>query len=154
MPDPRETPAMQQYYRFKKRHPGCVLFFRIGDFYEMFDDDAVLVSKAIGLTLTQRTAGVPMCGVPHHQLETYLKKLIDKSFRVAVCEQIEPSETAKGLVARAVTRVLTSMARCSRTRRRSSSPPSFSPAAATTRPPRSRSSMPPPASSRSPPPAA
>ncbi|MBY0111285.1 MAG: DNA mismatch repair protein MutS [Phycisphaerales bacterium] len=107
MPDPRETPAMQQYYRFKKRHPGCVLFFRIGDFYEMFDDDAVLVSKAIGLTLTQRTAGVPMCGVPHHQLETYLKKLIDKSFRVAVCEQIEPSETAKGLVARAVTRVLT-----------------------------------------------
>ncbi|HEX8875377.1 MAG TPA: hypothetical protein VF777_01415, partial [Phycisphaerales bacterium] len=107
MPDPRETPAMQQYYRFKKRHPGCVLFFRIGDFYEMFDDDAVLVSKAIGLTLTQRTAGVPMCGVPYHQLETYLKKLIDKSFRVAVCEQIEPSESAKGLVARAVTRVLT-----------------------------------------------
>ncbi len=107
MPDPRETPAMQQYYRFKKRHPGCVLFFRIGDFYEMFDDDAVLVSKAIGLTLTQRTAGVPMCGVPHHQLETYLKKLIDKSFRVAVCEQIEPAESAKGLVARAVTRVLT-----------------------------------------------
>jgi DNA mismatch repair protein MutS len=98
---------MQQYYRFKKRHPGCVLFFRIGDFYEMFDDDAVLVSKAIGLTLTQRTAGVPMCGVPHHQLETYLKKLIDKSFRVAVCEQIEPAESAKGLVARAVTRVLT-----------------------------------------------
>jgi DNA mismatch repair protein MutS len=107
MPDPRETPAMQQYYRFKKRHPGCVLFFRIGDFYEMFDDDAVAVSKAIGLTLTQRTAGVPMCGVPHHQLETYLKKLIDKSFRVAVCEQIEPAESAKGLVARAVTRVLT-----------------------------------------------
>lgn len=107
MPDPRETPAMQQYYRFKQRHPGCVLLFRIGDFYEMFDDDAVTVSRAIGLTLTQRTAGVPMCGLPHHQLEPYLKKLIDKGFRVAVCEQIEPAENAKGLVARAVTRVLT-----------------------------------------------
>ena len=59
MADPRDTPAMQQYYRFKKRHPDCVLMFRIGDFYELFDDDAVTVSKAIGLTLTQRTAGVP-----------------------------------------------------------------------------------------------
>ncbi|MBX3388719.1 MAG: DNA mismatch repair protein MutS [Phycisphaeraceae bacterium] len=107
MPDPRETPAMQQYYRFKKRHEGCVLLFRIGDFYEMFDDDAVAVSKAIGLTLTQRTAGVPMAGVPHHQLETYLKKLIDKGFRVAVCEQTELAENAKGVIQRDVTRVLT-----------------------------------------------
>ena len=62
---------MQQYYRFKKRYEGCILLFRIGDFYEMFDDDAVTVSKAIGLTLTQRTAGVPMAGMPFHQLETY-----------------------------------------------------------------------------------
>lgn len=107
MPDPRETPAMQQYYRFKKRHEGCVLLFRIGDFYEMFDDDAVTVSKAIGLTLTQRTAGVPMCGMPHHQLETYLKKLIDRGFRVAVCEQTELAENAKGVINREVTRVLT-----------------------------------------------
>ncbi|MBS0189586.1 MAG: DNA mismatch repair protein MutS [Phycisphaerales bacterium] len=107
MPDPRETPAMQQYYRFKKRHEGCVLLFRIGDFYEMFDDDAVAVSKAIGLTLTQRTAGVPMCGMPHHQLETYLKKLIDRGFRVAVCEQTELAENAKGVINREVTRVLT-----------------------------------------------
>lgn len=107
MPDPRETPAMQQYYRFKKRHEGCVLLFRIGDFYEMFDDDAVAVSKAIGLTLTQRTAGVPMAGLPHHQLETYLKKLIDKGFRVAVCEQTELAENAKGVIQREVTRVLT-----------------------------------------------
>lgn len=68
-------PAMQQYYRFKKRHPDCVLLFRVGDFYEMFDDDAVKVSQAIGLTLTQRSAGVPMAGVPHHQLENYLRRL-------------------------------------------------------------------------------
>lgn len=98
---------MQQYYRFKKRHEGCVLLFRIGDFYEMFDDDAVAVSKAIGLTLTQRTAGVPMAGMPYHQLETYLKKLIDKGFRVAVCEQTELAENAKGVIQRDVTRVLT-----------------------------------------------
>jgi len=106
--DPRETPAMQQYYRFKKRHPDCVLLFRIGDFYELFDDDAVTVSKAIGLTLTQRTAGVPMCGMPYHQLDTYLKRLIAQGFRVAVCEQLmEASQAPKGLVPRAVTRVLT-----------------------------------------------
>lgn len=107
MPDPRATPAMQQYYRFKKRHPGCVLLFRIGDFYEMFDDDAVAVSKAIGLTLTKRTEGVPMAGLPFHQLETYLKKLIDAGFRVAVAEQLIDASQAKGLVPRAVTRVLT-----------------------------------------------
>ncbi len=107
MPDPRETPAMQQYYRFKQRHPDCVLLFRIGDFYEMFDDDAVRVSKAIGLTLTQRTEGVPMAGVPFHQLEGYLRKLLRAGFRVAVAEQIEDAAQAKGLVRREVTRVLT-----------------------------------------------
>ncbi|MFY7894648.1 MAG: DNA mismatch repair protein MutS, partial [Phycisphaerales bacterium] len=107
MPDPRETPAMQQYYRFKKRYEGCILLFRIGDFYEMFDDDAVTVSKAIGLTLTQRTAGVPMAGMPFHQLETYLRKLTLKGFRVAVCEQLMEASAVKGLVPRAVTRVIT-----------------------------------------------
>ncbi|GJQ28298.1 MAG: DNA mismatch repair protein MutS [Phycisphaerae bacterium] len=107
MSSPRDTPAMQQYNRFKKRHPGCVLLFRIGDFYEMFDDDAVAVSKAIGLTLTQRTEGVPMAGVPFHQLETYLRKLIAAGFRVAVAEQLIEASQAKGVVPRAVTRVLT-----------------------------------------------
>jgi DNA mismatch repair protein MutS len=109
--DPRDTPAFQQYLRFKAQHPGCVLLFRIGDFYEMFDDDAVKVSKAIGLTLTQRTEGVPMAGMPHHQLETYLRKLLNAGFRVAVCDQVESAESAtakaRGLVARAVTRVVT-----------------------------------------------
>src|SRR4051812_20552042 len=109
MPDPRDTPAMRQYYRFKRQHPDCVLLFRIGDFYEMFDDDAVKVSKAIGLTLTQRTEGVPMAGMPYHQLETYLRKLLNSGFRVAVCEQTqEASEAAKGtVIERAVNRVLT-----------------------------------------------
>ncbi|MBI1189994.1 MAG: DNA mismatch repair protein MutS [Tepidisphaera sp.] len=106
MPDPRETPAMQQYYRFKQRHPGCVLLFRIGDFYEMFDDDAVAVSKAIGLTLTQRTQGVPMAGVPFHQLDNYVRKMLGAGFRVAVAEQLIDSSQAKGVVPRAVTRVL------------------------------------------------
>jgi DNA mismatch repair protein MutS len=107
MPDPRETPAMQQYYRFKKRHPECVLLFRIGDFYEMFDEDAVRVSKALGLTLTQRTEGIPMAGVPFHQLERYLRRMIDRGFRVAVCDQVQDAKEAKGIVDRAVTRVVT-----------------------------------------------
>ncbi|MDX2017826.1 MAG: DNA mismatch repair protein MutS [Planctomycetota bacterium] len=107
MADPRSTPAMQQYARFKAKHPDCVLLFRMGDFYEMFDEDAVRVSKAIGLTLTQRSAGVPMAGMPFHQLDTYLRKLIAAGFRVAVCDQIEDASQAKGLVARAVTRVIT-----------------------------------------------
>lgn len=104
---PRETPAMKQYYGFKKRHPDCVLFFRMGDFYEMFDDDAVTVSKALGLTLTERTEGVPMAGVPYHSVENYLRRMIDQGFRVAVCEQVQDPKEAKGVVDRAVTRVLT-----------------------------------------------
>lgn len=105
--DPRDTPAMRQYYRFKREYPDCVLLFRIGDFYEMFDDDAVRVSKAIGLTLTQRTEGVPMAGMPFHQLDTYLRKLIDRGFRVAVAEQTQDPTEAKGVIERAVDRVLT-----------------------------------------------
>jgi len=105
--DPRQTPAMQQYYRFKRQHPDCILLFRIGDFYEMFDDDAVTVSKAIGLTLTARQGGVPLAGVPYHQLETYLRRLVAQGFRVAVCEQVEDAAQAKGLVQRDVTRVIT-----------------------------------------------
>ncbi len=105
--DPRATPAMQQYARFKQRHPDCLLLFRMGDFYETFDDDAVTLSKALGLTLTQRTQGVPMAGVPYHQLENYLKRLVAQGFRVAVGEQLQDASQAKGLVPRAVTRVVT-----------------------------------------------
>jgi DNA mismatch repair protein MutS len=105
--DPRQTPAMRQYFAFKAKHPDCVLLFRMGDFYETFDDDAVKLSKALGLTLTQRSAGMPMAGVPYHQLEVYLRRAIAAGFRVAVADQIEDPAEAKGIVARAVTRVLT-----------------------------------------------
>jgi DNA mismatch repair protein MutS len=105
--NPRDTPAMRQFARFKARHPDCILLFRIGDFYETFDEDAVTCHKALGLTLTQRTEGLPMAGVPYHQVEVYLRRLIQQGFRVAVCEQVQDPKEAKGIVERAVTRVLT-----------------------------------------------
>ena len=103
----RDTPAMRQYARFKKQHPSCVLFFRMGDFYEMFDEDALLVHKALGLTLTERTPGVPMAGVPHHSVESYIARMLAQGHRVAICDQIQDPKDAKGVVDRAVTRVLT-----------------------------------------------
>lgn len=109
---PRDTPAMRQYYGFKKQHPDCLLFFRIGDFYEMFDDDAVRASRVLGLTLTQRTEGVPMAGVPFHQLENYVRRCVGQGIRVAVCEQVQDAADVRGagngaIIERAVTRVLT-----------------------------------------------
>ncbi|MFP4144946.1 MAG: DNA mismatch repair protein MutS [Phycisphaeraceae bacterium] len=103
----RLTPAMQQFHRFKKQHPGCVLFFRMGDFYEMFYDDAKLAHKVLGVTLTQRTEGVPMAGVPYHSVEGYLRRMIQAGHRVAVCDQTEDASQAKGVVQRDVTRVVT-----------------------------------------------
>lgn len=105
--DPYDSPAMRQYSTFKQRYPDCILLFRMGDFYELFGDDAVVASKAVGLTLTKRQNGIPMAGAPHHQLDTYLRKLIDQGFRVAVCDQLEDPRQAKGIVERGVTRVLT-----------------------------------------------
>ncbi len=106
--DPRQTPAMRQYFTFKKQHPECVLFFRMGDFYEMFDEDAKLANKVLGVTLTQRTAGVPMAGVPFHAVEGYLRRMIQAGYRVAVCDQMEDPAKATGpIVERAVTRVVT-----------------------------------------------
>jgi DNA mismatch repair protein MutS len=98
---------MRQYDRFKRAHPGCLLFFRMGDFYELFDDDAVTAHKALGITLTERTKGVPMAGVPFHAAEGYLRRLVEQGFRVAVCEQVQDPKEAKGVVERAVTRVVT-----------------------------------------------
>ena len=98
---------MQQYRTFKDAYPECVLFFRMGDFYEMFDEDARVVSKAIGLTLTQRGNGLDMAGVPHHAAEGYLRRMVEQGFRVAVCEQLEDPSQAKGIVKRGVTRVVT-----------------------------------------------
>ena len=98
---------MRQYDRFKRAHAGCLLFFRMGDFYELFDDDAVTAHKALGITLTERTKGVPMAGVPFHAAEGYLRRLVEQGFRVAVCEQVQDPKEAKGVVERAVTRVVT-----------------------------------------------
>ena len=98
---------MRQHARFKAENPGCVLFFRMGDFYEMFDEDAKLTHKVLGLTLTERTSGIPMAGIPFHSAEAYIRKLIQQGYRVAVCEQIQDPSEAKGVVDRAVTRVLT-----------------------------------------------
>ena len=105
--DPRDTPAMRQYRTFKEQHPDCVLFFRMGDFYEMFDEDAHTAHRTLGITLTERTSGLPMAGVPFHSVEGYLRRMMEAGHRVAVCEQVQDAAEAKGVVERAVTRVLT-----------------------------------------------
>ena len=105
------TPAMKQYQNIKGDYPDSILFFRIGDFYEMFFDDAITASKALNITLTSRDKNkenpVPMCGVPHHAVDIYIGRLIKKGFKVAVCEQMEDPKTVKGVVKREVIRVIT-----------------------------------------------
>src|SRR5437763_7310212 len=100
-------PMMQQYQDAKARHPGMLLLFRMGDFYELFDGDAETGARVLGLTLTSRDKSIPMAGFPHHQLQAYLQKLLQAGFRVAVCDQVEDPALAKGLVRREVTRVIT-----------------------------------------------
>ena len=105
------SPMMQQYFEIKKHHQDEILFFRLGDFYEMFFDDALLASKELELTLTGRDCGqkerAPMCGVPFHSYETYVARLIAKGYKVAICEQMEDPALAKGLVKRDIVRVVT-----------------------------------------------
>src|SRR5271166_6292746 len=105
------TPLMRQYAAVKKEHPTALLFFRLGDFYELFFDDAIVASKELQITLTSRNKekgiAVPMCGVPYHAAEGYIGKLIRKGFKVAICEQMEDPRQAKKLVRREVTRVMT-----------------------------------------------
>src|SRR5438128_6422599 len=101
------TPMMQQYREAKERHPGMILLFRMGDFYELFDSDAELAAPVLGLTLTSRDKTIPMAGFPHHALEPYLRKLLQAGHRVAICDQVEDPALAKGLVRREVTRVVT-----------------------------------------------
>jgi DNA mismatch repair protein MutS len=98
---------MQQYREAKERHPGMLLLFRMGDFYELFDTDAEIAARVLGLTLTSRDKTVPMAGFPHHALESYLRKLLQAGHRVAICDQVEEPALAKGLVRREVTRVVT-----------------------------------------------
>ena len=105
------TPMMQQYMEIKEGHKDCILFFRLGDFYEMFFDDAITASRELEITLTGKSYGqeekAPMCGVPYHSAEGYIAKLIDKGYKVAICEQREDPATAKGLVKRGVTQSIT-----------------------------------------------
>ena len=106
----KATPMMQQYLDVKERYPDSILFFRLGDFYEMFFEDASVVAKELGLTLTSRSKGkneIPMAGMPYHSSQSYIRQLIDKGFSVAICEQIEDASKATGIVRRDVVRVVT-----------------------------------------------
>src|SRR5262244_4292770 len=105
------TPLMRQYAAIKKQHPTALLFFRLGDLYELFSEDAVIASRELQITLTSRNkekdVAIPMCGVPYHSAESYLSKLLRKGFKVAICDQMEDPRLARKLVRREVTRVLT-----------------------------------------------
>ena len=105
------SPMMAQYVETKKQYSDCILFYRLGDFYEMFFEDALTASKELEITLTGKECGLeeraPMCGVPHHAVETYLNKLVQKGYKVAIAEQIDDPKTTKGLVRREVIRVVT-----------------------------------------------
>ena len=107
------TPMQRQYHAIKERNQDCILFFRLGDFYEMFDEDATLAAKELDLTLTTRDRGkpkeeqTPMCGVPHHSVDSYIARLVAKGYKVAICEQMEDPATAKGIVEREITRIVT-----------------------------------------------
>ena len=107
----QQTPLMAQYYKVKQAHPDTILLFRVGDFFETFEDDAKLASKVLGITLTKRSNGyagdTPLAGFPHHAIDTYLPKLVRAGYRVAVCEQMENPKFAKGIVKREVVEVVT-----------------------------------------------
>ena len=107
------TPMRRQYFDIKENNQDCILFFRLGDFYEMFDDDAKLAAKELDLTLTTRDRNkpleeqTPMCGVPYHSVDSYIARLVQKGYKVAICEQVEDPAQAKGIVQREVTRIVT-----------------------------------------------
>ena len=104
------TPLMQQYYEIKKQNPGCILFFRMGDFFELFEEDAVIASKILGLTLTSRNNGAagatPLCGFPHHAADRYVPKMVSAGYRIAICEQVEDPKLAKGIVKRDIVEII------------------------------------------------
>src|SRR6202161_4790972 len=111
---PNLSPAMRQYQQFKSQYPGYILFFRMGDFYEMFWEDARLAAKVLGVALTSRSRGgldaddaIPMAGVPFHAVEGYLRKMIAAGHKVAICEQMEDPALAKGVIKSEVVRVMT-----------------------------------------------
>src|SRR5690606_11006855 len=105
------TPMLRQYLEIKKNFPGTILFFRLGDFYEMFNEDAIIGSRELEITLTARQKDsanpIPMCGIPHHAAANYISRLVRKGYRVAICEQAEPAGKGVKLVKREVVRVIT-----------------------------------------------
>ena len=108
----KSTPAMRQYYAAKAEHPDALIFFRMGDFYESFGEDAKLIAKELEITLTTRGKTkdgerMPLAGIPHHAIDNYLPRLIRKGYKVAICDQLEDPKLAKGVVRRGVTRVVT-----------------------------------------------
>src|SRR5512137_103285 len=107
----RLTPVMRQYQDLKAKHPDTILFFRIGDFYETFNSDAELVSRELDIVLTSRSKSgdsrIPLAGVPYHAADGYIAKLVGKGYRVAVCEQVGDPRTAKGIVKREISRIIT-----------------------------------------------
>jgi DNA mismatch repair protein MutS len=106
-----DTPLMQQHRAIKQKYPDAILLFRVGDFYETFEQDAVIASRVLGITLTKRNNGAAessaLAGFPHHSLDTYLHKLVKAGNRVAICDQLEDPKTAKGIVKRGVTELVT-----------------------------------------------
>ena len=104
-----QTPVMRQYFAAKAAHPDCLMFCRIGDFYELFYEDAIIASRELQLTLTARDKAKqqPMCGVPYHSAAVYLQRLLRKGYKIALCEQMEDPKATKTIVRREVTRVLT-----------------------------------------------
>src|SRR5687767_13879072 len=105
------TPARRQYLEVKRRFPQAIVFFRLGDFYETFDEDAKVVARELEIVLTSKPIGggirVPLAGVPHHSLQTHLRRLVSRGYKVAICEQMEDAKHAKGIVQRDVVRVVT-----------------------------------------------
>ena len=105
------SPMMQRYLETKEQYKDCILFYRLGDFYEMFFDDAITASRELEITLTGKDCGqaerAPMAGVPHHSAEMYISRLIAKGYKVAICEQLEDPKTTKGIVKRGVIKVVT-----------------------------------------------
>ncbi|MBR6475492.1 MAG: DNA mismatch repair protein MutS, partial [Lachnospiraceae bacterium] len=106
------SPMIQQYLKIHESVPDAFLMFRVGDFYEMFFDDAVKASKILDLVLTGKDCGLderaPMCGVPYHAVDSYVSRLVDKGYKVAICDQMSDPKTSKGLVEREITRIVTS----------------------------------------------
>ena len=105
------TPMMEQYFEIKRTCPDAILFYRLGDFYEMFYEDALTAAKVLEITLTSRNKNddnpIPMCGVPYHAANDYIKKLIDAGYKIAICEQLEDPKSVKGMVKRGIVRTIT-----------------------------------------------